>query len=225
MIVRYRIDATTDVLWATPTSGYGYVADEQPLPYVHRAGIELTPRFGGEETIACCAFETVGLPHGILATSWPVVQRWFNLPRRAVNLYWRNILQSRTRPDRRFLFMHQLDFKPIPDGFIGHCPMACFERRFIFESAGVRVEDMLTFRLNIRFSQFYPVVIPLFEEWSIDSSSPLRLECTGFQLEPCGMQQSSSGMAILWVERLRDVVFAAGERLERSYTYRWRPEP
>jgi hypothetical protein len=210
-------------MWATPTSGYGHVADEQPLPYVQRAGIELTPRFGGEETLAYCSSETVGLPHGILATSWPLKQRCFNLPRRAMNLYWRNILQSRTLPNRRFLFMHQLDFKPLPDGFIGHCPMVCFERRFIFESTGVRVEDMLIFRQNIRFSQFYPIVIPLFEEWSIDSVSPFRLEYTGFQLEQFGMQLSSAGTAILWVERIRDAVFVSGESLKRSYTYRWDP--
>src|SRR6266702_2984118 len=177
MIVRRRLDEQTDVVWATPTSGYGHAADEQPLPYVHRAGEELTPRFGGEEGIACCAPESVGLPRGVLADLWPLAQRWFDLGRRPVNRDWRNVLRSRSRRDRRFLFAHQLDFRPTGEGYAGHCPLLSFERRFLVRPGAVRVEDAIAFLRPVRFSMLDLVVVPLFAEWSVEGHSGRRLEC------------------------------------------------
>lgn len=221
MIARRHIGAGTEVAWATPTSGYGHVADEQPLPYIHRDGLELTPRFGGEESLPTCAPETAGLPRGILAEGWPTRQRLFNVTRRSANLYWRNLFRSRTPADRRFLFLHQLDFRPRDDGFVGACPLLRLERRFLVGAQAVEVRDTVTFERPVRFSSLDLVVVPLFGDWAVGDDGPRRLECAGFRLARGQPQQSSAGSATLWVERLERPSFEAGERVERRYTYRW----
>ena len=221
MIVRRPVDEQTDVTWATPSSGYGHVADEQPLPYVHRAGIELTPRFGGEESSPGCRPEITGLPSGVLAQPWPVAQRVFNLSRRTVNRYWRNLLRSRTPRGPEFLFIHQLDFRPIVDGYIGTCPLLRFRRQIGVADSCIRVDDDLLFRRQMQFSVLDLVVVPLFPDWRTDREGSRRLECDGFRVKPLCPQESSAGCATVWVERLVNVSFGVGDRVKRRYTYRW----
>lgn len=220
MIVRHRLDDQTEVIWATPTSGYGHLADEQALPYLHRSGRELTPRFGGEESLPECGPQTLGLPFGTLAHAWPLRQRLFNLPRGRINLYWRNVFKSRCNPDKLFFFLSQLDFLPTSEGFVGECPLLSFERRFAFASASVQVTDRVVFKVPVSFSRFHPVVIPLFEEWTVDEKAgSCWLESEGFQLEPAGIQRSAAGTAKLWMESLNDVSFSTNQQLVRRYTY------
>lgn len=222
MIFHRQLDDLTQVIWAKPTSGFGHLADEQPLPYLHRNDLELTPRFGGEEATPVCSPKTAGLPYGVLDQAWPIRQRIFNFPRRPINLYWRNILRSRAESDGGFLFLNQLRFSAEKDGFTGASPILTFKRKFVLGGDSVRVEDVTTFRLPVKFSRFYPVVVPLFPEWGLDGNKAPWLDCSGFVLKPRGRQQSSAGNAVLWSEGLTNVGFAAGDKIERSYTYRLR---
>jgi len=107
-IFQHKLDGGASVIWAVPLSGYGHIADEQPLPYIHYKGNELTPRFGGEEGQAGCGLHTTGLPWGTLKNRWPLSQRIFNTFRRNINIYWRNIFVSRCRAENFFIFLNNL---------------------------------------------------------------------------------------------------------------------
>jgi hypothetical protein len=221
LIVQHQLDAHTNITWATPTSGFGHVDDEQPLPYVHHNGNELTPRFGGEESILGCKPSTIGLPFGVLDQPWPIVQDLFNLPRRRINIYWREIFHSCSNQNGDFIFLQQLNFKPVTKGFIGISPLLHFYRQFTMGKNSIQVEDCITFKHKLRFSVFHPVVLPLFTDWHIGNHGTYRLINTNFKLQQYGEQQSSSGCATVWSEQLESCSFQAGERLERSYTYHW----
>lgn len=221
MIAHYKAGSCTDVVWATPTSGYAHIADEQPLPYIYRSGMALTPMFGGEGSQPECGCEVLGLPFGALAQRWPFAQWFFNFPRRSINLYWRNIFKTRCRSDRVFYFHEQLDYETTPAGYLGRCPLLQFERHFEVMDGCVHVEDRTRFSRNVRFSVYTCAVIPLFEDWGLGVLRPKSLEYRGGELRRSGVQRSAAGTAIVWTELMSDVEFVAGSELSRSYTYRF----
>lgn len=221
MIAHHRIDSRTDVIWATPTSGYAHLADEQPLPYIYRNGFPLTPMFGGEGSQAECGCEVLGLPFGTLAQPWHVAQRIFNFPRRSINLYWRNIFKTRCRSDRKFYFYEQLDYETASAGYRGHCPLLQFDRYFEMTDGCIHIEDRTRFSENVGFSVFTCAVIPLFEDWGLGDLEPKSLKYHGGELRCTGVQRSAAGMAVVWTESMSDVEFVAGFELMRSYTYRF----
>ncbi len=224
MIECRHLDSETEVVWATPTSGYGHLADEQPLPFIYFRGLGITPQFGGEVGWVECGPTRLGLPYGLLSQSWPLAQRVFNIPRRSLNLYWRNAFSSRCRTDRLFFLHEQLDFAPIGSGFRGTCPLMHFERTFHLGKGVAKVRDVLVFRKALDFAWFAPVVLPLFNEWGVNGDRLPRVDVGNIELNSAGAQCSAAGTAALWTEKLEQASFAAGERLERYYSYRWAVE-
>ena len=221
-ISHLKPDAFTDLLWATPTSGYGHDADEQPLPYLHVGSLELTPRFGGEPGSLPLAFQAVGLPYGFLGTGWPVSQRMFNTPRRRVNLYWKELLRSRCPKDGCFLFRDQLAFKATAEGFRGDSPLISFRRSFRVGAGVIEVRDSISFKVDLRFEPFFPLTIPLFPEWSIGTDSPRSLNLSeSLGLVCAGDAISPTGRVILWQESIQNLSAQKGETLSRAYFYRW----
>jgi len=214
-----------NVFWAVPTSGYGEPCDEQPLPFIAGPHEAETPRYGGEAGWPGTGWETLPLPSGRLAQPWPLAQRLFNLPRRRVHLYWRNLFRSRTPADRQLLFATQLSFRATRSGFAGRCPLVRFEREFHSEEEAIRVVDRIRFLKRLRFELFTPVVIALFPETPVIESAPSRrpdrlcLEVDGFRLAKLGGHRSSTGEAVLWGEQLEDVCFRRGDEIVRSYRF------
>ena len=102
---RHQLADGVEAVWAVPSSGFGHVADELPLPFLTRSGLEQTPRFGGEESELISGQLSLPAPYGYLDRPWPWQQRLFNLPRRRANIYWRNLFLSRCNPQRFFSFL------------------------------------------------------------------------------------------------------------------------
>lgn len=221
MISHHQVADCTNVVWATPTSGFGHLSDEQPLPYIHHQGVAITPMVGGDASLPDCGPATLGLPFGLLSQQWPVAQRLFNLTRRPINLYWRNVFKSRCSSDQLFYLHQQLHFTATPSGFRGACPLMQFERSFAVTAGRVHVTDILLFRKTLKFERFALVVLPLFSEWRINGKTLPVLETTGFELQPSGLQRSAAGTATLWLEQMSQKTFVAGDLLQREYSYRW----
>lgn len=216
-----RLSPRSTVVWAVPTSGYGHAADEQPLPFISVDGYELTPRFGGEPGQAGTDRSLLGLPFGVLAQSWPWRQRCFNLPRRRMNLYWREMFRSRTPPDKSLLFVDQLSFRPSPHGFEGSSPILFFRRTFTGGDHHLTVYDRVEFRMALHFACFSPVVLPLFDDWCVNQPGARWLDAPGIMLQRQGVQSSAAGLANVWTESIPDLEVRAGHVIKRRYTYRW----
>lgn len=216
-----RLSPQSVAVWAVPTSGYGHAADEQPLPFISVDGEELTPRFGGESGQTGTDRSLLGLPWGVLGQAWPWHQRWFNLPRRRVNLYWREVFRSRTPSDGRLLFADQLAFQAIPNGFEGTSPILAFRRTFACGVDHVSVTDHVTFRVALRFGVFSPVVLPLFDDWGVNQPGARWVDAPGISLQREGLQASAAGLASVWAEVIPDLHVCAGQVMARRYTYRW----
>ncbi|NBD19545.1 hypothetical protein GTZ97_02505 [Aquabacterium fontiphilum] len=207
--------------WATPTSGYGHVADEQPLPFLTADGLELTPRFGGEPGQPGTERAQLGLPYGVLDQAWPLRQRLFNWPRRRVNLYWRELFRTRTPADGRLLILDQLSFRSTPDGFEGASPILAFRRAISGGPDHLTVVDHLSFRTALRFARFAPVVVPLFDDWGVNQSDARWLDAPGISLVRQGVQCSAAGVSTVWAEVIPEFHVDAGQTVTRRYTYRW----
>ncbi|MCF6236977.1 MAG: hypothetical protein L3J70_11510 [Gammaproteobacteria bacterium] len=211
-IFQHKLDGGASVIWAVPLSGYGHIADEQPLPYIHYQGKELTPRFGGEDGQEGCGLHTIGLPWGILKNRWPLSQKIFNIFRKNINIYWRNIFVSRCRADKNFYFLEQLDYIASPQGFMGESPLIRFERKFLIEGASVQVEDTIVFKKTVLFEVFYPVNIPLLD------NSPIKLISKEFLIRR-GKQRSSAGEAVMHVLEKNSIEFKEGDTYMYQYKY------
>lgn len=205
-----------DAIWAVPLSGYGHVADEQPLPYIHCGDLALTPRFGGEEDSDTTGIASLPLPYGKLAGAWPLSQRLFNLPRRRVNVYWRNIFKSFTRADGTFYFAEQLYYSGESDGFVGKSPLLSFERNFIVEENSLLVSDQITARRNIHFA--YLLCCP----WAEFGDERTRAQCTiEPSLEPNRVLtiESSTGSAYLHAHHRESVHLRPGDTMHWRVRY------
>lgn len=205
-----------EAIWATPLSGYGHTADEQPLPYIQLKGKELTPRFGGEDSNTATNAYSLPLPYGQLANKWHPLQKLFNLPRRRTNIYWRNIFHSMTRKDKMFFFSEQLKYKAMQSGFMGRSPILNFQRSFDLSESSIVVSDTILFKKSTSFNS---LIIGSWSEFKKPNSLPYcEIESdleTNFRIPT----NSSTGNSFLVGTRLRDVAFSAGERLETNITY------
>ena len=160
MVVRLEFDMGVEGFWSVPTSGFGHTADEQPLPFFEYKGVPLTPRYGADEEFQESNNDSIPLPYGTLASGWPLRQRFFNLSRRRINIYWRNFFRTRCRIDKRFLFIEQLTFKRIHSGFTGQSPMAQFERTFQKNKNTFLVKDTILFKKSVFFEEFCVTSFP-----------------------------------------------------------------
>lgn len=203
-------------IWAVPLSGYGHVADEQPLPYIQCGNLALTPRFGGEEDNNATGIASLPLPYGKLSGAWPLSQRLFNLPRRRVNIYWRNIFNSFTRTDGNFYFAEQLHYSGDTNGFSGRSPLLSYERRFIVEKNSLIVSDQITALRDICFA--YLMCCP----WAEFGDEKTRALCTiKPSLEPNHVMaiESSTGSAYLNSQRRESVHFHLGDTMNWHVRY------
>lgn len=215
-IHKKQLSNGVQVIWSTPLSGFGHIADEQPLPYLHSNNIELTPRFGGEEQCESSGIDSIPLPYGKLTNTWPWRQRLFNLLRRRVNIYWRNILQSRCRSDRYFYIIEQLKFKEVIDGFVGYSPVLDFYRSFVFQDNEIIVNDKIIFNMTVAFDEFYACPWAEFDSYNSEMYCQITPSLIGNYRFPI---QSSSGNAIWHAHKMNNVQFNKGEILSWNYQY------
>lgn len=215
-IQRRKLANGADVVWAVPLSGMGHIADEQPLPYVNCRGVELTPRFGGEESLVESGCESLPLPYGFLASAWPWRQRLFNLPRRRINIYWRNVFRDASRQNGLFHFIEQLKYSEIKQGFVGDCPSLRYQRTFTLENNTIVVNDTLGFKARMHFSELY--LCPWAEFQSENDSPECRIKPS---LLPnySRLIKSSTGSAHWRAHKLVNIQYDRGEHIEWSYTY------
>jgi len=153
-VVVKKLANGAQVMWSLPTGGFGHAADEQPLPYIRYKGKSLTPRYGGDESIMQAGYESIPLPSFRLVDGWPLSQKIFNLFRRRINIYWRNLFATLCRPDNKFLFSEQLNYKAIEEGFYGFSPLVSHIRQFEFAKNQISIIDIIEFKVSMRIDEF-----------------------------------------------------------------------
>lgn len=211
-VYKETLKCGAEVVWSVPLSGFGHVADEQPLPYIHFNGIELTPRYGGEEALTSSSIQSLPLPYGKLKKKWPIQQRLFNLTRKKINIYWRNIFATFCKNDNIFHFLEQLNFIGNQKGFIGVSPLLVFSRSFEFNNDGVTVNDKIKFLKNIEFEYFY---LSTYAEFP---NSFCKIQVNQ-DTNNDKVISSSTGKAIWKAKLLNNVKFKAGEEVSWQYQY------
>ena len=215
-IQRRQLADGTDVVWAVPLSGMGHVADEQPLPYLQRHGVELTPRFGGEERNPQSGLISLPLPYGYLATGWPWRQRLFNFPRRRSNIYWRNIFIDSTRKDGLFHFLEQLNYYETNDGYQGKSPCMIYKRVFTLSNNRIDVSDTVVFKRNIHFSELY--LCPWAEFQSDGVNNKCRVQ-PSMKANHSYSINASSGTANWYAHKVVDAKYQKSDCLDWFYRY------
>ncbi|CBL44186.1 hypothetical protein HDN1F_06030 [gamma proteobacterium HdN1] len=215
-IQRRQLTNGTDVIWAVPLSGMGHTADEQPLPYLHWRGEELTPRYGGEESLPGSSIKSLPLPYGFLASTWPWRQRIFNLPRRRINIYWRNIFRDATRKDRLFHFIEQLKYSETEEGFIGNSPSLSYQRTFTLEENLIIVNDTIIFKDRLHFSELYLCPWADFQNDHHGPRCRIQPSLTPNHSNPI---KSSTGSAQWHAHKLLNVEYDKGDQVGWNYTY------
>ncbi|MEZ8382415.1 hypothetical protein AB6C98_01645 [Vibrio splendidus] len=211
-VYKETLKCGAEVVWSVPLSGFGHVADEQPLPYIHFNGTELTPRYGGEEALSASSIESLPLPYGKLKKNWPIQQRLFNLTRKKINIYWRNIFTTLCRNDKMFYFLEQQKFNGNQQGFVGGSPLLVFSRSFHFSDNSITVSDKIIFLKSIEFKYLH---ISPYVEFS-DSCCEIR---TSRNVNNYEDMSSSTGKAIWKSQLLHNVKFNAGEEISWQYLY------
>ncbi|NOH45056.1 hypothetical protein F0259_14750 [Vibrio cyclitrophicus] len=211
-VYKEKLKCGAEVIWSVPLSGFAHVADEQPLPYIHCNGVELTPRFGGEEALTASSVESLPLPYGKLKKNWPIKQRLFNLTRKKINIYWRNIFATFCRNDKIFYFLEQQKFTGNKGGFVGVSPLLVFSREFKFADNRIIVNDKITFLKNIEFEYFH--ISPYAEL----STSFCEIKANQ-DINNEKQISSSTGKAVWKSKLLNNVKFNAGEEITWQYLY------
>lgn len=211
-IYKRKMQCGAEAIWSVPLAGYGHVADEQPLPYIHHNGIEITPRFGGEEALTEASICSIPLPYGKLKGEWPLKQKLFNLMRKRINIYWRNIFSTFCRADRLFYFLEQLKYSGDVKGFKGVSPSLIFSREFEFAGNTVVVTDKVHFLMDMDFEYLHLSPYASFSESLCDISvnSSINHEKN---------ISSSTGKAI-WKSLLqKNVTYNLGDEITWQYQY------
>jgi len=211
-VYKEKLKCGAEVIWSVPLSGFAHVADEQPLPYIHFNGVELTPRYGGEESLVASSIESLPLPYGKLKKNWPIKQKIFNLTRKKINIYWRNIFTTLCRSDKMFYFLEQLKFNGSRDGFVGVSPILVFSREFKFTDDSIIVNDKISFLKSVEFEYFH-----------LSPYAMLPASCCEILLSQNINNEkeisSSTGKAIWKSKLINNVKFNAGEKIEWQYLY------
>ncbi|TDM56046.1 hypothetical protein [Aliivibrio fischeri] len=212
-VYKEKLKCGAEVIWSVPLSGFGHVADEQPLPYIHFNGIELTPRYGAEEALIPSSIQSLPLPYGKLKKNWPIQQRLFNLTRKKINIYWRNLFKTFCRKDKMFYFLEQLQYKSIIDGFVGESPLIKYTRKFEIGTDWVIVRDRVFFKKKMEFDYCHISPICFFEDCkNIDIIVSLQ---TNYKKEV----SSSTGKAICLSKKNENITFKNNEVLMWEYKY------
>lgn len=215
-IIKNKLSNGVEIIWAVPLSGFGHVADEQPLPYLHINNNELTPRFGGEEANVESALPSLPLPFGKLSEDWPIRQKIFNASRKKVNIYWRNIFKSFCRRDRVFYFAEQLNYLSIKNGFLGESPVLSFKRTFQIKNNSIFVEDKIIFKVDIKFEEFF--LCP-WAEFPREKSFMVCFISSSLPVNYTKTIKSSSGQALWHANRVNDVFYKKGDIITWNYLY------
>ena len=202
----------TEGFWAIPTSGYGHICDEQPLPYLRNNYGDLTPRLGGENNENNYSSEIIPLPYGKLKNKWPTIQRIFNINRRKINIYWRYIYKSRCNSERIFFFYDQLNYKSIKNGFKGECPLVFFKRIFSVTKIDIIIQDEILFKKNIEFEYFH------FNSYLDLQSKNIRIETT-YECNFLKRFKSSTGNGVFRSFIKRDCIFKKNQIIKYKYRY------
>lgn len=211
-VYKEKLKCGAEVIWSVPLSGFGHVADEQPLPYIHFNGIELTPRYGAEEALIPSSIQSLPLPYGKLEKKWPIQQRLFNLTRKKINIYWRNLFTTFCRKDNTFYFLEQLNFTGNKNGFIGISPLLVFSRSFKFSNHGITVNDKIKFLKSIEFEYLH--ISPYAEFLESNCEINVNLDINNDKVI-----SSSTGKAIWKSNLLNNAKFKAGEEISWQYQY------
>lgn len=213
-----KLDCGASYAWATPLGGFGYIADEQPLPFLTANGIELTPRYGGEETLKECQRNSLPLPQGLLATPRPSAQKLFSLYKRRANIYWRNLFKCIPNNGRNFHFLDQLRYKDTINGFLGESPSITFQRIFATNAKGISSSDTITFKKSLKFKSFE---IAHFAKFQDQSPSSFRSTSITSSLQPNRSRQiaSATGLATLHYHCLTDPRFEPGQKIDYTIKY------
>lgn len=211
-VYKKKLKCGAEVVWSVPLSGFGHVADEQPLPYIHFNGVELTPRYGAEEALITSSIESLPLPYGKLKNNWPIQQRFYNLIRKRINIYWRNIFSTFCRNDKLFYFIEQLKFTGNRHGFCGKSPLLIFDRSFTFSDDCITVNDKIKFLERIEFEYLHvsPYAEFLISSCEIQVNQDINNE---------KLISSSTGKAIWKSKLLNNVIFNSGEEISWQYQY------
>ena len=207
---KYNIEG----FWVIPSSGFGHLCDEQPLPYLKQKYNDLTPRLGGELNINNYSEKIVPLPYGELKNDWPLRQRIFNLFRRKINIYWRNIFNSRCNKKKLFYFVEQLNYKEIKNGFLGSCPCLQMKRRFKVYENHIEVRDEIFFKKKLSFKYFNICPYIFFEEEKL-----ISIETS---LKPNNKIHfsSSTGEAFFNSHTIKNVEFNRKDSLKYKYVFK-----
>ena len=211
----FRLSNGAEGFWATPTSGFGHICDEQPLPYFKYKRKDISPRLGGEEDNYEYTKKIIPLPYGKLKKPWPIKQRIFNINRKRTNIYWRNFFKSNCSRDRLFLFYSQLNFIKIKNSFLGESPLLNFERKFILKKNNLRVLDTIKFKHNLSFD--YLLVNPLIKQ-DFDYSNILKIK-TSLKPNKIISFKSSTGPAIYSSHQINNCNFSKGDELNTNIYY------
>jgi len=211
-VYKDRLKCGAEVVWSIPLSGFGHIADEQPLPYIHHNGLELTPRYGGEEALTASSVESLPLPYGKLKKSWPLKQKIFNLTRKKINIYWRNIFSTFCRNDKVFYFLEQMKFSGNDMGFVGFSPLLIFSREIIADGDSLIINDKLSVVREIEFEYLH--ISPYAE--LPDSLCDIKVTQ---HINNEKSISSSTGKATWKSKLLNDVKLNAGEEIKWQYHY------
>lgn len=216
-VIKLELAYGVEGFFSVPNSGFGHTSDEQPLPYLEKNGCALTPRFGGEEFFAESNNQSLPLPKGKLRNEWPISQKVFNLFRRRINIYWRNLFLSPTRTDKQFLFIEQLNYLPNCNGFMGDSPLINFERKFINNQSELIVTDKIYFKKNIAFDDFYYAMVPVIkcDKQTLQIDVIVNVEQNYFY-----KIQSSTGWSQVSCKKLKNATFKSGDVLDVTLVYR-----
>ena len=211
----FRLSNKVEGFWANPTSGFGNICDEQPLPYFKLKNYDISPRLGGEVGKNLYNEKIIPLPYGKLKNSWPIKQRFFNLRRKKTNLYWKRIFESNCPSNKLFLFYSQLNYKIKKRSFIGQCPIMIFKRKFVIEGRNFKVFDKIIFKENISYEYLH--INPLLK-LNIDIKNVLDIK-TSLKPNTKTEFQSSTGKAIYTSHRIDNCKFSKGDQLNTNIEY------
>ncbi|MDO6527448.1 hypothetical protein Q4519_17345 [Motilimonas sp. 1_MG-2023] len=199
--------------WATPTGGFGHIADEQPLPFIFDSECQYTSRYGGEESNEQSGIKSLPLPWGRLKQSLSLQQWLNNFLKRKVNIYWRNLFSSFSNNNEHFFFLTQLNYKTLNDGFVGRSPMVDFKRSFTVNAGVLQVQDDIFFKSNMCFEFFNYAILPR------PLNSNIEQLCDVSPNKEM-IISSASGSTMLDFKQLANVSFSKGDKLSVNYSYR-----
>lgn len=210
-----RLNCGAEVIWCVPLGGFAHAADEQPWPYIEYLGIELTPRYGGEECFTESGYYSLPLPRGVMPR-WPMQQSLFNFFRRRVNIYWRNLFSSQDNLRPYFLFAQQLSFHRTDNGYTGSSPLLIFERSITAHDCGVVINDLIVFKMDVFFDHFIYGIHPELERSAAESGISLWKD---IDVNHEFLISSSTGHWRMYGHRVDAVKFNKDDRISSCFKY------